>query len=100
MAEPNVSRKLDEFGIAINSLLGKVSNMEAHISDIKSDSKDTRRALYGNGGKDVGMMGRLKTLEDWRENQVWFQRLAISGLVGQGISLIGFVIYALITITR
>lgn len=79
----------------IATMLEKLDNFGTTLLEVRNDVKDLRKAIYGNGEQNAGAMGRLKLLEDWKENRIWFERVIIGALVGETI---GLVILALHTV--
>lgn len=91
------SIKLDNITLSVNTIQEQVSTMDETVIEIRSDVKDLRKAMYGNGDSSAGLMGRMRSLEEWKDSQVWFQRLVISSLIGEGI---GLAILVLHTVTE
>lgn len=85
--------KLDSIALSVNSLQGAILSMQKDITEICGDVKDLRKAVYGNGDQTAGIMGRLKSLEEWKDSRVWLERTMISALVGEGIALVFLVIH-------
>ena len=87
-------------------VLGDVSKHEQVLADIRKDVEDIencandlktrttpiedikriKEVLYGNGG--IGLIAKVSKIDDWIANQVWFQRLMATAIVGQIVALI------------
>lgn len=90
------SVKLDNLTLAVNTMQSQVSNTDEVVNEIREDVKVLRKAIYGNGDVTAGIMGRLSLMEEWKSSQIWFQRLIVGTLVGEGIGLGILVIHTII----
>lgn len=95
-----------DYYIEHQKLIGDVAKQAAEILNIKQDVNDVedcadqlktktqpiddikklRDAVFGNG--NPGLVGKIDRINQWMENQVWFQRLVIGAIVGQVIVVI------------
>jgi len=95
-------KKIDELGMQISGLLPQITSLEKvlivtnkEIENLNKtanlaaeERKKIREVLYGNGDVSGGLAGRVKQIETWMENQVWFQRLIIALLVAEAVGVI------------
>lgn len=95
--ETSTGAKLDNIALAVNTLQGTITSMQTDITEIRTDVKDLRKAVYGNGDQNAGVMGRLKSLEEWKDARVWLERVIIGALVSEGIGIAFLVIHMLTT---
>ena len=91
------SDKLDSIALTVNSTAEKVSHMEGSLTEIRTDVKELRKAIYGNGSGEAGIIGRLKTVEDWKDARIWLEKVIITALVGEGIGLVVLVLHTLLS---
>jgi len=60
--------------------LEKLEMIRLDIQEIKNDTHEIRRIIFGDGNKDKGILSRLDVIEkqfDWlaKSNAVWFGRV-------------------------
>jgi len=71
----------DSQGTQISVLIEKVNSLGDSIKTLVEDIKKIQEVTYGNG--QLGLVGKVTTIEKWVESQIWFQRLIIGAIVGQ-----------------
>ena len=95
-------KKIGELGVQISNLAPKITaldktltvtnkeieNLYKTVNLAAEERKTIRISLYGNGDQVGGMTGRVKQVEIWIGNQVWFQRLIIALLVAEAVGII------------
>ena len=95
-------KKIERLGIQISNLTPMITSLEKTLivtnKEIENlyktvnlaaeERKTIRVSLYGNGDQAGGMAGRMKQIEIWIGNQVWFQRLIIGLLVAEAVGIV------------
>jgi len=95
-------KKMDELGAQILNLAPKITaldktltvtnkeieNLYKTVNLAAEERKKIREVLYGNGNPSGGLSGRVKQIETWMGNQVWFQRLIIALLVAEAVGIV------------
>ena len=67
-------------------------HLTEEVKTITEENQAMRKTVYGNGNPSGGLSGRVKQIESWIENQVWFQRLLIALVVGEAVGIIYIVV--------
>ena len=65
------------------------ANLDRFIADQNEQKKETlglKKIVYGNG--EIGLVSKVNQIEKWISNRVWFERLVVSAVVLETISVI------------
>ena len=94
--------KIDEMTRTINSLAvdsavikTKVTAMCKDEETLVNQLEQLRTIVFGDGKTAPGLDSRLRDVEKWISNRVWFERVIIGILAAEGIGMAFLVIKAL-----
>ena len=98
-------KKIDALGVKIDELSPLITALDKNltvtntnlehvrkeVTEVTQENALMRKTLYGNGNPTGGLSGRMNKVENWMENQVWFQRLLIALILAEAVT-IGYLI--------
>lgn len=85
----------------IRSDLAVVKNDIAHLKETVDDQmedvqeivKKLREEIYGNGNPSPGLRAEVRSLSEWKDAQIWWQRAIIVAVIVEAIGLVKLIFF-------